>query len=180
MTPVQLPDFANAPKEVKQLRLTAHQLLRQANYDYERMQYNTVVSANMKLLNAIEDAKLEPSEYSDAALKEVIGILLRMIYPAVPHVTYNLWQELGYDKEYGDLLDAPWPEVDETALVADEIEMMLQINGKLRGSIMVPNGASKEDIEALALAHHQIAKHLEGRAPKRIIVVPNKLVNVVG
>lgn len=178
--PAELPDFEHAPKEVKQLRLTAHQLLRQANYDYERMQYNTVVSANMKLLNAIEDAKLEPSEYSDAALKEVIGILLRMIYPAVPHITYTLWQELGYDKIFGDLLDAPWPEVDEKALVADEIEMMLQINGKLRGSIMVPNGSSKEQIEALALAHHQIAKHLEGRTPKRIIVVPNKLVNVVG
>ncbi|NEN75898.1 leucine--tRNA ligase [Pelistega sp. NLN82] len=173
-------DFSQAPKAVKALRLTAHQLLRQANYDYERMQYNTVVSANMKLLNAIEDAKLEPSDYSDAALKEIIGILLRMLYPAVPHITYTLWQSLGYDKVWGDLLDAPWPEVDESALVADEIEMMLQINGKLRGAITVPNGASKEEIEALALAHHQITKHLEGRTPKRIIVVPNKLVNVVG
>ncbi|ETD71365.1 leucyl-tRNA synthetase [Pelistega indica] len=178
--PVDLHNFADAPKEVKQLRLVAHQLLRQANYDYERMQYNTVVSANMKLLNAIEDAKLEPSNYSDAALREIIGILLRMLYPAVPHITYALWQELGFDKQFGDLLDAPWPEVDESALVADEIEMMLQINGKLRGSIMVPNGSSKEDIEALALNHPQIAKHLEGRTPKRVIVVPGKLVNVVG
>lgn len=174
------PDFTNAPKAVKQLRLTAYQLLRQADYDYQRMQYNTVVSANMKLLNAIEDYKEEPCQYSDAALKEVVSILLRVLYPAVPHITFTLWQELGYEATFGSLLDAPWPSIDDAALVADEVEMMLQINGKLRGSIVVPNGSSKEEIEQLALAHHQITKHLGSRPPKRIIVVPNKLVNIVG
>lgn len=178
--PVTMPDFNQAPKAVKQLRLTAYQLLRQANYDYERMQYNTVVSANMKLLNAIEDAQFEPSEYSDACLKEVISILLRMLYPAVPHITYRLWVDLAYAEEFGDLLDAPWPEIDEQALIADEIEMVLQINGKLRGSIMVPNGTDKVAIEELAKAHPSLTKFLEGREPKRIIIVPGKLVNVVG
>ncbi len=173
-------DFSQASKEVKQLRLTAYQLLRQANYDYERMQYNTVVSANMKLLNAIEDAKFEPSEQADAAIKEAISLLLRMIYPAVPHITYQLWQDLGFAAEFGDLLDTAWPELDEQALIADEIEMMLQINGKLRGSIMIPNGAEKSEIEALAQAHPSLEKFLEGRPPKRIIIVPGKLVNIVG
>ncbi len=173
-------DFSQAAKEIKQLRLTAYQLLRQANYDYERMQYNTVVSAGMKLLNALEDAKFEASEQGDAAIKEVISLLLRILYPAVPHITYQLWQDLGFAAEFGDLLDADWPALDEQALIADEIEMMLQINGKLRGSIMVPNGAEKSAIEELAQAHHSVSKFLEGRAPKRIIVVPGKLVNIVG
>lgn len=165
---------------MKELRRIAYSLLKQANYDYERIQYNTVVSANMKLLNAIEDAKLEAGPEADAAIKEVISILLRMLYPVVPHITWHLWNELGYAQQHGDLLDAPWPELDEQALIADEIEMMLQINGKLRGSVNVPNGAPKEDIEKLAMAHHSVEKFLEGRAPKRIIIVPGKLINIVG
>lgn len=173
-------DFSQAESAVKKLRLEAHQLLRQANYDYERMQYNTVVSANMKLLNLLEEAQLPDSPTANAALKETFSILLRLLYPAVPHITYTLWQALGFADNMGTLLDAPWPEPDSAALVADEIEMVLQINGKLRGNIVVANGASKTDIEALALAHPQVHKHLEGRPAKRIVVVPNKLVNVVG
>ncbi|NLY63339.1 MAG: leucine--tRNA ligase [Alcaligenaceae bacterium] len=178
--PATTPDWAKAPNAVKDLRRAAYSLLKQANYDYERIQYNTVVSANMKLLNAIEDAKLESSADADAALKEVIGILLRMLYPVVPHITWHIWRELGYAQSYGDLLDAPWPELDEAALIADEIEMMLQINGKLRGSVNIPNGAAKEEIEKLAMAHQSVEKFLEGRDPKRIIIVPGKLINIVG
>ncbi|MDY0271703.1 MAG: leucine--tRNA ligase [Advenella sp.] len=178
--PATAPDWNNAPKAVKELRRIAYSLLKQANYDYERIQYNTVVSANMKLLNAIEDARLEAGPEADAAIKEVVGILLRMLYPVVPHITWHIWRELGYAENAGDLLDAPWPELDEQALIADEIEMMLQINGKLRGSVNVPNGASKEDIEQLALAHQAVEKFLEGRSPKRIIIVPGKLINIVG
>ncbi|MBK1779849.1 leucine--tRNA ligase [Advenella sp. WQ 585] len=178
--PATAPDWNNAPKAVKELRRTAYSLLKQANYDYERIQYNTVVSANMKLLNAIEDVELEASPEADSAIKEVVGILLRMLYPVVPHITWHIWRELGYAQNNGDLLDAPWPELDEQALIADEIEMMLQINGKLRGSVNVPNGVSKEDIEQLALAHQAVEKFLEGRPPKRIIIVPGKLINIVG
>ncbi|ASY42992.1 leucine--tRNA ligase [Taylorella equigenitalis] len=173
-------DFSNAPKDIKQFRLSVYQILNQADYDYGRMQYNTVVSANMKLLNLLEDAKFDESEYKKPALSEAISILLRLLYPAVPHITYVLWQDLGFAKSYGEILDASWPQVDQKALVADEIEMVLQINGKLRGQITVPNGSSKEQIEQLALQHPQIERHLEGRTPKKIIVVPNKLVNVVG
>jgi len=166
--------------EVKALRLHTHTLLKQADYDYQRIQYNTVVSAGMKLLNALEDAKLPPGVATDVARAETLGILLRLLYPVVPHITWTLWRELGYDTVMGDLLDAPWPSVDETALIADEIELVLQVNGKLRGALRVPHSAPREDIEAAALAHEAVTRFLEGRPPKRVIVVPGKLVNAVG
>src|SRR5690606_33602283 len=114
------------------------------------------------------------------ALAETTSILLRVLYPVVPHITWKLWQDLGYDQVHGDLLDAPWPIVDEAATIADEIELMLQVNGKLRGSIKVANDAGKEQIEATAVTHEATIRFLEGRTPKRVIVVPGKLVNIVG
>ncbi|WP_028357913.1 leucine--tRNA ligase [Brackiella oedipodis] len=172
-------DWLQAPKAFNELRLQTHSLLKQANYDYERIQYNTVVSANMKLLNAIESTPFDDSAASHAALKEAVSILLRLLYPVVPHITWHLWQELGFDQIQGDLLDAPWPVVDEQALVVDEIELMLQINGKLRGSITVASEATKAQIEAIALQHPALEKFISGQ-PKRVIVVPGRLVNVVG
>jgi leucyl-tRNA synthetase len=102
-----------------------------------------------------------------------------VLYPATPHIAHQLWQQLGYDQAFGDLLDAPWPLVDATALVQDEIELMLQINGKLRGKVVVPAGASKTEIEALALASDDFVLHAAGAPAKRVIVVPGRLVNVV-
>jgi leucyl-tRNA synthetase len=163
----------------KTLRREIHLVLRQASYDYERMQYNTVVSAVMKMLNTLEDAKLADTPADQAALAECFSILLRVLYPACPHICYSLWGELGYDAPHGDLLDAPWPAVDEAALVQDEIELMLQVNGKLRGAIRVPAGADKAAIEAAALASDDFAKHAAGAPAKKVIVVPGRLVNVV-
>ncbi|MCE1162250.1 MAG: class I tRNA ligase family protein, partial [Thiomonas sp.] len=110
---------------------------------------------------------------------EGFGILLRVLYPATPHIAHALWSELGYAVEHGDLLDAPWPQVDEAALVQDTIELMLQVNGKLRGAIQVAAGADKAVIEAAALASADFAKFSEGKAAKKVIVVPGRLVNVV-
>ena len=98
----------------------------------------------------------------------------------VPHITWKLWRELGWAEGLGDMLDAQWPELDEQALIADEVELMLQVNGKLRGSLVVPQGAEKTAIEQAAAEHAAVLKYLEGRPAKRIIVVPGKLVNVVG
>ncbi|MDB1144717.1 MAG: leucine--tRNA ligase [Alcaligenaceae bacterium] len=174
-------DWTNATKEVKDLRLLTHQVLKQVNYDYERMQYNTVVSAGMKILNAIEGFKFDSSNTHHSALAyEMMSILIRILYPVVPHITWHLWNELEFTNTLGDLLDAPWPDVDDTALIQDEIELMLQVNGKLRGSIQFANGSSKEVIENLAKEHPAVAKFLDGRPVKRVIVVPNRLVNVVG
>ena len=166
-------------KKDKTLRLEVHTVFKQIDYDYQRMQYNTVVSGAMKLLNALEDFADDGSKGSRVALMEGLGILLRAIYPATPHLTHTLWAELGYADQYGDLLDAPWPKADESALVQDEIELMLQINGKLRGAIVVPTGASKEEIERLAVSSEVFQKISEGVAIKRVIVVPGRLVNVV-
>lgn len=166
-------------KAAQALRREVHTVLRQVDYDYQRMQYNTVVSGAMKLLNALEGFKPDGSAGDAAALREGLGILLRCLYPATPHIAHQLWQHLGYDKELGDLLDAPWPVVDVGALEQDEIELMLQVNGKLRGALRVPAGASKAEIEALALSCDDFVKFAEGAPAKRVIVVPGRLVNVV-
>ena len=116
------------------LRREVHLVLRQVSYDYERMQYNTVVSGAMKMLNALEAFKPDGSDGDAAALCEGASVLLRALYPACPHITWVLWRELGFASAVGDLLDAPWPQVDEAALVQDEIELVLQVNGKTRGA----------------------------------------------
>ncbi|MGE4241343.1 leucine--tRNA ligase [Ramlibacter sp.] len=170
---------ASYGKAAQALRREVHTVLRQVDYDYQRMQYNTVVSGAMKILNALEDFKAAADAGADAALREGFGILLRVLYPATPHVTQALWNELGYDKSMGDLLDAPWPRVDEAALVQDEVELVLQVNGKHRGAILVPAGADKAAIEEIALASEAFAKFAAGAKPKKVIVVPGRLVNVV-
>ena len=170
---------AKPRKEAADLRRDMHGVLKQVSYDYDRMQYNTVVSGCMKLLNALEDFKADGSDGDHAVLCEGVSILLRMLYPACPHITANLWAELGYAARLGDLLDTAWPEVDETALQRDELELMLQINGKLRGSVLVSATASKEQIEQAALATDAFIKQANGAAPKKVIVVPGRLVNIV-
>jgi leucyl-tRNA synthetase len=170
---------AGAPEahaEAKALRREIHVVLRQVSYDFERMQYNTVASGAMKMLNALEAAA---ASAGPGTLKEGFGILLRVLYPACPHIGWQLWRELGYEAAHGDLLDAPWPTVDEAALVQDEIELVLQISGKLRGALRVPAAADRAAIEAAALASAEFAKFSEGKPAKKVIVVPGRLVNVV-
>jgi leucyl-tRNA synthetase len=166
------------------LRREVHTILKQANFDYQRRQYNTVVSAAMKMLNTLEPIKLNEGKDSGqairpAVLRECIGILLRMLYPVVPHLTHRLWIEMGYSNQDGLILDAPWPIVDEAALVKTEIDLVLQVNGKLRGAITVPADASKQAIEAAALQSEIALKALNGGSPKKVIVVPGRLVNIV-
>ena len=177
-------DDIKADSVLADLRRTLHSLLKQADYDYERIQYNTVVSACMKMLNAIEGAKLnertEPSGAVISVASEAFSILLRVLYPVVPHITWQLWRDLGFKSVHGDILDTPWPTVDPSALEADTVALVLQVNGKLRGNLTVASDADKASIEALAIEHEAVQKHLEGRPPKRVIVVPGKLVNVVG
>jgi leucyl-tRNA synthetase len=138
----------------------------------------------MKMLNTLEPVKLgegkdDGQAIRPAVLRECIGILLRMLYPVVPHVTHRLWMEMGYRNQDGLILDAPWPEVDEAALVKTEMELVLQVNGKLRGAITVAADASKEAIETAALQSEIAQKALNGGSPKKVIVVPGRLVNIV-
>ncbi|WP_348944618.1 leucine--tRNA ligase [Chitinibacter sp. FCG-7] len=164
-------DGIELSKDDKALRFEVHNTLKQINLDYERLQYNTVVSGVMKLLNALEGYKGENS----AVIRECFGILLRAIYPAAPHIAHTLWNELNYG---AGIATAAWPEPESDALVQDEVKLMVQINGKLRGEIHVAKDASKEAIEAAALADEGVKKHLEG-APKKVIIVPGRLVNIV-
>jgi leucyl-tRNA synthetase len=164
------PAYDNAHQGV---RRELHKILQQADHDIKRIQYNTVVSACMKMLNTLEAAKFEGGEQDQALAHEGLAIFLRLLNPVAPHITHVLWERLGYD---GDILNAPWPQVDPAALEQSEIELMVQVNGKLRGAITVAKDADKASIEAQAV--EAVAKFVEG-APKKIIVVPGKLVNVV-
>jgi leucyl-tRNA synthetase len=176
-------ELANPSKESlgeahKTLRRELHKILQQADYDLKRIQYNTVVSACMKMLNTMESAKLEAGAASHAVIAEGLSIFLRVLNPVAPHITHVLWEELGYAKVHGDILNAPWPQVDPQALEQAEIEMMIQVNGKLRGSIMVAKDAGKAAIEAQALACEAVQKYIE-TPPKKVIVVPGKLISIV-
>ncbi|MBD3892702.1 leucine--tRNA ligase [Hydrogenophaga sp.] len=170
---------ASLRPEARALRREMHLVLKQVSYDYQRMQYNTVVSGCMKLLNALEDFTFDHSP-GDAALRcEGLSLLLRMLYPACPHLAHALWTELGYARAQGELLDAPWPAPDEAALQQDEIELVLQINGKHRGSLRVAAGAERAAVEAAALASAAFQKHAPGTSPKKVVLVPGRLVNIV-
>ncbi len=166
-------------RELKTLRHSIHSILKQATHDYQRLQYNTVVSAAMKMLNALEELKTDANAHAAFVAREGISILIRMFYPVAPHIAFQLWNELGFEKLHGDIMDTPWPKVDEAALVQDEIQIVVQVNGKLRGQISVRADASKEIIEALALRDEGVVKHTDGKPIKKVIVVPGKLINVV-
>ncbi len=170
-------DEAKFNDAAKALRKEIHTTLKQINFDFERIQYNTVVSGCMKLLNAMEAA--DASAIAPPALAECFSILLRVLYPVCPHITQALWGELGYAECCGELLNVAWADVDEKALVSDTVELVLQINGKTRGVVVVASSADKATIEAAASATAEVAKFGEGRTPKKIIVVPGRLVNVV-
>ena len=166
---------AAAPRDA---RRELHQHLQQANFDYERKQFNTVASAAMKILNLLEsDAVAKaPEAGRSALLREGLSVLLRVLSPITPHVAQALWRELRFGAE---ILDAPWPVVDESALVRDEIDLVVQVNGKHRGSVRVPSEASREAVERLVLVSPNVQKYLDGQTVKKVIVVPGRLVNIV-
>ncbi|MGC2456970.1 MAG: leucine--tRNA ligase [Gallionellaceae bacterium] len=169
----------------KKVRREIHSILKQADFDFQRLQFNTVVSASMKLLNTLDSSPelhktigRNPQEAfrREEIMQEGYSILLKLLSPIVPHITHALWKELGYGD---DILAAPWPEVDEAALVQDEIELVIQVNGKLRGNLRAAKDADKATLEQLALAHEAVRKQLAGGTAKKIIVVPGRLINVV-
>ena len=164
----------NPAAEAKNLRRDIHATLKQANYDLGRFQFNTVVSAAMKMLNALEKAGKDNA--NRAVVRESLSILLRLLSPITPHITHALWRELGYGE---DILSADWPEPEESAMVQDEIELVIQVNGKLRGSVTVAKEMDKAALEKLAVEQACVQKYLEGASVRKVIVVPGKLINVV-
>jgi leucyl-tRNA synthetase len=156
-------------------RREVHAVLKQANYDIGRHQFNTVASAAMKILNALERAPAdEPARLS--VVREGLGILLRLLSPITPHISHHLWRELEFGE---DVLAAPWPEHDPAALIEDVIELVVQVNGKKRGDVRVPREADSSAIERIVLADPAVQRHINGQAIKKVVVVPGRLVNVV-
>ena len=162
-------------KELKDLRHKLHATIAKVSDDYgRRQQFNTAIAAVMELLNQYDKTDTG-SEQGRAVAQEVLETAVRLLWPIVPHICETLWSELNGAK----LWEAGWPTVDEAALVKSEIEVMVQVNGKLRGKITVAADASKADLEAAALATEGAVKFMEGKPAKKIIVVPGRLVNIV-
>ena len=165
-------DHAQLSPDEKQFRLEIHQIVKQAGFDMDRMQFNTTISACMKLMNLLTST----NTLSPILLQETFSILLRLLSPIAPHLTQTLWQTL----HFGDLiLNTPWPVADERALVSNTLNLMLQINGKLRGQLTIPAETPSSEIEKLALQDEKIQKHLDNKFIKKIIVIPKRLVNIV-
>jgi len=155
----------------RKVRFLVHSELKKANDDIERQKFNTVASACMKILNALEEV-----EEWDATSKEGLSILLRLLSPIAPHLTHHLWRELKFGE---DVMLAPWPQPDPAALEQDEVELVVQVNGKLRGSIRVPKAAGRSEIEELARANPNVQRSIAGQNVKKVVVVPGRLVNLV-
>ncbi|MBP7204104.1 MAG: leucine--tRNA ligase [Propionivibrio sp.] len=162
--------------ELKTFRRQLHQTIAKVADDYgRRKQFNTAIAAVMELLNAY--ARLtDDSATARAVRQEALEAVALLLYPIVPHVCEALYAELKPGQMAGV---QAFPKADATALVQDEIELVLQVNGKLRGSLCVPAGADKAAIEAAALNSEVAKKHLEGKAPKKVVVVPGRLINIV-
>ena len=167
---------ADATGPLADVRREIHLHLKQANFDLGKHQFNTVASATMKMLNALEKAPQDETATHAAVVSEGLSILLRVLAPITPHLAHALWTECGFD---GKVIDAPWPEPAEDALRQDSIELMLQINGKLRGKVTVAADADNEAIESEALASETAQKFVDGKTPRKIIVVKGRLVNIV-
>jgi leucyl-tRNA synthetase len=163
-------------KELKDLRFKLHKTIEKVADDYgRRMQFNTAIAAVRELLNLYTDLQ-DRSPVARAVVQEVLEDAILLLSPIVPHVTTALWRELRPGTE---LLDQPWPLVDENALVQDSIELVVQVNGKLRGHISVSATASRDEIEAAAMSHEAVQKFAAGQKAKKVVVVPGRLVNVV-
>ncbi len=181
-------DWRRVDPDAALIRREVHAILGQVNFDFQKFQFNTCVSGAMKILNAIQNplgqalvgdgdgASPDRVKYRQQLLHETVQILLRVLAPITPHVAFSLWRELGCGD---DIFTAQWPEVDPIALVQDEIELVLQINGKTRGGIRVPSDASRTMIEELARTSPLALKYIAGQTVKKVIVVPGRLVNVV-
>ncbi len=168
----------------RELRRKTHETIAKASDDIgRRTTFNTAIAAVMELTNAISrfpqagnDASVQHSAQDLAVAREAVEACVLLLAPIVPHACHALWHELGHDEP---AIDAPWPTVDASALARDTIELVVQVNGKLRARIEVAADADKATVEAAALAAENVQRHLEGKAVRKVIVVPGKLVNIV-
>ena len=161
----------------KAMRRQVHETIQKVSDDFGRRHaFNTAIAALMELLNALNKFT-DQSEQGRAVRHEALESMVLLLNPVVPHISHALWQVLGHPQTV--LEDQPWTKADPAALVRDTLTLAVQINGKLRATIELPTGASKEDAEALARAQPQVAHFLEGLSVRKVVVVPGKIVNIV-
>ncbi len=160
---------------IRSLRRKVHQTLRSVTRDYEVLEFNTIVSSLMELMNEMSRAK-QQGAWQSPAWDEAVEIYLKMLAPLAPHISEELWERLG--KPYSIHTQA-WPKVDEAATVQDEITLVVQVNGKVRDHITVAVDAGEDAVKALALSSDNTQKFLDGKKPRQVIYVPGRLVNIV-
>jgi leucyl-tRNA synthetase len=166
-------------KAERDLRRKEHETLLKVSRDLEHeFQFNTCIAAVMELMNALNAAQgeLSQTDKGKLVLSSVWSTSLLCLYPMVPHICEELWAKTGYDR---CLAQCSWPDHDPEALHKDELLIVVQVNGKLRGKLSVPSGAGQEEVKALALENEKVYKHIQGKEVKKVIVVPEKLVNIV-
>ena len=175
---IALPEWAKTldDKSALDLRRTTHTLLDKSLRDYDRLQYNTVVAGMMELLNAMDRFDPTANQQCGEVFLESLIVLNKILAPITPHIAHQLWQSIGGK---GEVIDAPWPVADPSAMVSDTIKLAIQVNGKLRGEIEVAADASKEQIEADALANEKVQNHIGDKQIRKVIVVPGRLINIV-
>lgn len=174
-----MADWDNADATQIEVFRQIYEILDQAKFDYERQQYNTVVSSCMKILNLltkIPEASNEGADIRPIIIHKGLSILLRLLAPITPHITHHLWQELNFEDV---IINSPWPKSSPIAFKVDSIEMVVQVNGKLRSRVRVPSGANNQIIENTVKEDSKVQQALNGKEIKKIIIVPGKLVNVV-
>ncbi|MCB1738117.1 MAG: class I tRNA ligase family protein, partial [Gammaproteobacteria bacterium] len=162
--------------EQKALRRKLHETIAKVSDDIaRRFTFNTAIAAVMELMNALAKAN-DDSVQGRALSRDVLLAAIRLLAPIVPHISHVLWRELGGGES---VIDAPWPQFDESALIQDQIEFVVQVNGKLRGRVQVAADADRDTIEATARNDETVIKYLEDKTVVKVIVVPGKLVNIV-
>ncbi len=174
--PVDPALAAKAEGEARELRRRTHRTIAKVTDDIERRYtFNTAIAAVMELLNAV--TRLQPADgAARAVVREALETAVLLLSPIVPHIAHALWRALGHEEA---VVDAPWPEPDPAALEAEEVELVVQVNGRLRGRIRVPADAGREAIERAALAEPNVRRHVGDRPVRKLVVVPGRLVNVV-
>jgi leucyl-tRNA synthetase len=175
--PVVDPSALSAAQ--KTLRRQVHETIQKVSDDIgRRYAFNTAIAALMELLNAVSKFD-DASDQGRAVRHEALEAMVLLLNPVTPHISHALWQALGHSIGPGPLDDEPWPKVDTAALAKDAVTLAVQVNGKLRGTIEASVSASREEIERMALAEPKVADFIGGATPKKVIVVPGKIVNVV-
>ncbi|WNW13301.1 leucine--tRNA ligase [Pseudomonas sp. DTU_2021_1001937_2_SI_NGA_ILE_001] len=169
-------DVAALDDAQKAVRRAIHAAIKQASTDIGQFhKFNTAIAQVMTLMNVLEKAP-QASAQDRALLQEGLEAVVLLLAPITPHISHVLWQQLGHE---GAAIDAGWPALDESALVQDSLQLVVQVNGKLRGHIEMPASASREDIEAAARVNENVQRFVDGLTIRKVIVVPGKLVNIV-